>query len=138
MASKRKRMGRPSKPPVPGERVSLGLRVTANMKMKLDQAAAESGRSQSQEAELRLEQSFMRGEELVIAQGSAFSPVFFIKGEMWVYVGEESVAPLRMSSKDQERLLRFLRHMRGEYTDEEIEEAGERHMLMLGDVKKGK
>jgi hypothetical protein len=36
----------------------LGLRVTPAMKAKLDAAAAQSGRSQSQEAEIRLERSF--------------------------------------------------------------------------------
>jgi TraY domain len=55
-----KRIGRPTKPPTEGERVSLGLRVTADVKRKLDEAAAKSGRSQSQEAELRLERSFER------------------------------------------------------------------------------
>lgn len=41
-----------------GERVPLGLRVTADLKRKLDAAAEASGRSQSQEAEFRLENSF--------------------------------------------------------------------------------
>jgi hypothetical protein len=50
--------GRPGREPRPGERVSLGLRVTPSTKNRLDQAAAESGRSQSQEAELRIENSF--------------------------------------------------------------------------------
>jgi predicted transcriptional regulator len=58
MEKKRPRMGRPTKAPLPGERVSLGLRVTAEIKRKLDEAAEKSGRSQSQEAELRLERSF--------------------------------------------------------------------------------
>ncbi|MBZ9710496.1 hypothetical protein LB543_27740 [Mesorhizobium sp. ESP7-2] len=53
-----KKRGRPTKAPTPGERVSLGLRVTADMKERLDRAAAENGRSQSQEAEYRLERSF--------------------------------------------------------------------------------
>ena len=56
----RKRMGRPMKPPTEGERVALGLRVTAEMKRKIEAAALESGRSISAEAELRLEQSFER------------------------------------------------------------------------------
>jgi hypothetical protein len=47
--------GRPRKH---GERVPLGLRVTPDLKAKLDQAALASGRSQSQEAELRLEHTF--------------------------------------------------------------------------------
>ncbi len=53
-----KRVGRPKKAPTSGERVSLGLRVTAEIKTRLDQAAESAGRSQSQEAELRLERSF--------------------------------------------------------------------------------
>src|SRR5687768_5851911 len=52
------RVGRPTKSPKPGDRVSLGLRVTAKMKTRLDAAAAKNGRSQSQEAEFMLEQAF--------------------------------------------------------------------------------
>ena len=51
---KPKRIGRPPKPPTPGERTPLGLRVTAEVKKMLEQAAVQSGRSLSQEAELRL------------------------------------------------------------------------------------
>lgn len=53
-----KKRGRPTKAPTPGERVSLGLRVTADMKDRIDGAAARNGRSQSQEVEYRLERSF--------------------------------------------------------------------------------
>lgn len=53
-----KRIGRPTKAPKSGERVPLGLRVTAETKRKLDAAAKKAVRSQSQEAEFRLEQSF--------------------------------------------------------------------------------
>jgi TraY domain len=52
------RRGRPGRTPRPGERVALSLRVTPDAKAKLDRAATENGRSQSQEAELRLERSF--------------------------------------------------------------------------------
>ena len=52
--------GRPKREPDPGERVKLGLRVTAEVKRNLDAAADANGRSQSQEAEFRLEQSFER------------------------------------------------------------------------------
>jgi hypothetical protein len=41
-----------------GERIPLGLRVTKETKQRLDDAAKASGRSLSQEAELRLEHSF--------------------------------------------------------------------------------
>ncbi len=54
----KKRIGRPTRPARPGARVSLGLRVTAEIKQRLDDAAERSGRSQSQEAEMRLERSF--------------------------------------------------------------------------------
>jgi hypothetical protein len=50
--------GRPTKPPVPGKRAALGLKVTAQVKRRLDEAAKSNGRTQSQEAELRIEQSF--------------------------------------------------------------------------------
>lgn len=51
--------GRPRNKPVkPGDRVQLSLRVTPSLKHSLDAAASHSGRSQSQEAEFRLERSF--------------------------------------------------------------------------------
>src|SRR5262245_50428282 len=53
------KIGRPTKAPRRGERrVSLGLRVAADVKRRLDATAVKHGRSQSQEAERRLEQSF--------------------------------------------------------------------------------
>ena len=58
MGTKAKKMGRPIKPSRPGERAALGFRITADTKQKLVSAAEKSGRSQSQEAEFRLEQSF--------------------------------------------------------------------------------
>jgi hypothetical protein len=60
----KKRMGRPTKPPTPGERVPLSLRVTAEIRERLEKAAVEKGRSLSQEAELRIERSFDREELL--------------------------------------------------------------------------
>ena len=44
----------------PAKRVPLSLRVTPQLKARLDAAAAETGRSQTQEIEFRLEQSFDR------------------------------------------------------------------------------
>jgi hypothetical protein len=41
-----------------GERVMIGCRVSAEIKNRLDEAARKSGRSQAQELELRLQQSF--------------------------------------------------------------------------------
>ena len=62
MAEKKKRLGRPTKPGTAGQRNSLGLRVTAETKRKLEAAALKSGRSQSQEAEFRIVQSFLEEE----------------------------------------------------------------------------
>ena len=70
MAAKLKK-GRPrAQPPKSGERVPLGLRVTANIKRALDRAAERSGRSQSQEAEMRLERSFESDSQIESTWGS--------------------------------------------------------------------
>jgi len=52
--------GRPRKTPMPheGARVHLGFRVTPELKRRLEEMATRTGRSQSQEAERRLEMSF--------------------------------------------------------------------------------
>ena len=62
----------PGRPPLAGERIPLGLRVTKETKQKLDRAAQASGRSQSQEAELRLEQSFNSASALFDALDLAY------------------------------------------------------------------
>jgi hypothetical protein len=64
MADNPKRVGRPTKPPREGERVPLGFRITPDLKLKLEDAARKSGRSQSQEAEFRLESTFQHDEQL--------------------------------------------------------------------------
>src|SRR5262245_60285648 len=74
MEELRKRRGRPSRAPEPGERVKLGLRVTPEVKRELDATAQNRGRSQSQEAEFRLEQSFAREDLLSDALTLAHSP----------------------------------------------------------------
>jgi hypothetical protein len=53
-----KRLGRPPKEPEPGQRVSLGLKVTAEIKQRLDEQARKTGRTQSQQAELMIERAF--------------------------------------------------------------------------------
>ena len=55
-----KRRGRPFVAATSGERTALSLRVTAETKQKLEAVALETGRSISQEAEIRIEQSFER------------------------------------------------------------------------------
>jgi hypothetical protein len=54
----KKRIGRPPRnPPTRGKRVSLGLKVTAEVKRHLDSAFRTSGRTQSQEAEHLIEKA---------------------------------------------------------------------------------
>lgn len=69
--------GRPTKAAKPGTRASLGLKVTADLKAKLEREAERSGRTQSQEAEARLERSFDRQglltEALALAYGDAMA-----------------------------------------------------------------
>jgi hypothetical protein len=62
MPSTTTRRGRPPKPPQEGERIGIGFRVTPALKRKIEAAAKESGRSQSQEIEFRLERSFEQQE----------------------------------------------------------------------------
>ena len=85
----KKRIRRPTKPPKAGERVPLGLRVTPEMKKRLERAAIRKGRSLSQEAEMRLERSLELGRHLVISRGEYWSPVFIANGELWVALGDD-------------------------------------------------
>jgi TraY domain len=87
MAKQPAQKGRPrKKAPKPGERVSLGLRVTAEMKAALDEAAARSGRSQSQEAEFRIERSFydqqILYDALELAYGSSVAGMMLVLGDV--------------------------------------------------------
>ncbi len=74
MAAQSKFGGRPGREPSPGERVHLGFRVTPDLKSQVEAAAAESGRSQSQEAELRLESSFQKQDLRSEVMSLAFGP----------------------------------------------------------------
>jgi hypothetical protein len=58
METAKQRLGRPTVAAAPNERASLGLRVTAEAKSRIEEAAIRSGRSISQEVELRVERSF--------------------------------------------------------------------------------
>lgn len=72
MKTSKQRTGRPTKAPAPGTRVSLGLKVTPSIKSRLDSSAKENGRTQSQEAEARLERSFANQELLSDVLESTF------------------------------------------------------------------
>src|SRR5262245_27976798 len=62
---KKNRGGRPrTRPPQPGRRETVSVRVTPRLRALLDKAAEESGRSISQEAEAIIEHYFQRRELL--------------------------------------------------------------------------
>ena len=77
------RLGRPLKEAAEGHRVMLGLRVSADVKNKLDEAARKSGRSQSQEAEIRLQKSFDAEELATMIFQRDENLVKYIR-DMWV------------------------------------------------------
>lgn len=90
----RKRVGRPPKAPEPGDaRISMSLRVSPEIKRRLDQAAAVSGRSLSQEAEMRLEQSFrdqaLLSQLLELAFGRQLAGVLVTAGHAMRYASRD-------------------------------------------------
>ena len=91
------RPGRPSREPAEGERVGLSLRVTPRTKRALDAAAENNGKSLSQEAEARIDQTF-RDERLLpqtldLAYGPRNSGLLFLIGWLTKRVAEISSGP---------------------------------------------
>ena len=90
--------GRPGRKPrlaKQGQRVSLGLKVTPEIKNRLDAAAELNGRTQSQEAEVRLQQSFrtedLRDQVLELAFGRIDGDTLFsVFGEILKTAAEVS------------------------------------------------
>jgi len=151
----KKRIGRPTKPPKAGQRVPLGLRVTPEMKKRLEKAATKKGRSLSQEAELRLERSLDLSRHLMIAQGDRWAPVLIYKGNLLIALGDNANDYPRLPgppryrpniitlSIEEEDLKRLQNYFDGapypyEYSNEEIQEAGEQWIQMQIDIARGK
>jgi len=61
---KRKKPGPQPLPPGEGKRVPLNMRTTKEVRQKLEEAAAASGRSLTQEVENRIERSFSQGDSI--------------------------------------------------------------------------
>ena len=145
-STKQKRIGRPTKPPKPGERVPLGLRVTPEMKERLEAAAIKNGRSLSQEAELRLERSLAMQRHLIIAWGDFWSPVVVHNSELLIPIGDDPryypVPPevLKISDDDLERLRNYFGGTPRPYThtEEEIMAEGEHWLEMQDEIRRGK
>jgi hypothetical protein len=94
-----KRIGRPMNKPAKGTRVSLGLKVTAEVKRHVDAAAQASGRTQSQEAEALIEKA-LQYDRVLAASGTTsekllegalravgYTPVHSPHGKIWLPPG---------------------------------------------------
>jgi hypothetical protein len=83
--TKRRLPGRPTTAAKPGQKSTLSLRLTAELKTRLDAAAKANDRPLSQEAEIRLEQSFktqsLLSEVLTLAYGPDVAKVMLEFGE---------------------------------------------------------
>jgi hypothetical protein len=152
----KKRIGRPTKRPKSGQRVPLGLRVTPEMKTRLERAATKRGRSLSQEAELMLERSLDLSRHLVIAQGDWWCPVLIHRGELLIALGDKpddyprlpsrppryrpNVIRLQIEEEDLKRLQNYLGGATYPYecSVEEVEEAGQQWIEMQIDKARGK
>ncbi len=97
------------KTPKPATRVSLGLKVTADLKNQLDSAARASGRTQSQEAEKRLEQSFrdqaLLNQVLELAYGKRLGGLLLLIGRAMFDAGRHSAFTATRKLKDVENWL---------------------------------
>jgi TraY domain len=99
-----KRAGRPTKQAEAGTKVSLGLKVTAETKTRLEKEATRSGRTQSQEAEYRIERSFdhvaLLPDVLELAYGTELAGLLISIAEA---MNEARLAGQIMSLEDHQR-----------------------------------
>jgi hypothetical protein len=83
--------GRPKKVLPPGTRTQIGIRVGASVKQALDTAMRQTGRTQSQEAEFRLEMSFqterLLDQALELAYGSEAAAILMILARLITKIG---------------------------------------------------
>jgi len=154
-ASVKKRIGRPTKKPSPGERVPLGLRVTPEMKERLERAATRNGRSISQEAEMLIERSLGFAGHLIIAHGEMWAPILVGRGDLLIGLGydprdypvppgapphQETFIRMKIEPEDLRRLGNYLGGAPWPYdmSNEEIEEQGESWLSLQTDIRRGK
>jgi hypothetical protein len=95
--AKRKRIGRPPKPPKNRKSVNFTFRSREEMREQLRVAADRSGRSISEEIEYRLNQSFLKELILEAAAKEAVRAVLQEK-EIWKYATSEK-PPSEQGSK---------------------------------------
>jgi hypothetical protein len=92
MEGQKGRAGRPTTTPKEREKATLGIRASAMLKRRLDDAAKVSARSLSQEAEIRLEASFSKEDLLsqvvALAYGRQLAGLLLMLGRVMRGVGE--------------------------------------------------
>jgi len=92
---RRIRRGRPTREPEAGERVQLSFRITPKLKRKLIKAGNQTGRSQSQEAETRIEWSFDRSdllsEVLGLTYGKQVAGILMMLGSAMNHAGANAL-----------------------------------------------
>ena len=118
MAKAKKRIGRPVKLTPKGKRVSLGLKVTAEIKRLIDQEAEKSGRTQSQVAELLIERALQydrtlqamnttladmeKGNVETTLRRMGYTPVHDTRGKIWREPGYQGAKRSGFVSEDDE------------------------------------
>jgi hypothetical protein len=75
MSDQPRHTGRPTTVPVEGEKATLGIRASADLKSRLLASSALSGRSLSAEAEMRLEQSYRDDQSLAEAMTLSYGEI---------------------------------------------------------------
>lgn len=100
--------GRPRKQPQPGRKVSLGLKVTPDVKLRLEHSAGWSGRNQSQEAEYRLERSLdivrLFPEVVTLKYGEQAAAILSALGEAIWYLRLNIPLALALAGKSSMRM----------------------------------
>jgi hypothetical protein len=91
MTEKMRRAGRPPVASKLGQKATIGVRITPNLKDELNREAAANDRSLSQEAELRLEFSFrtsgLLAQTLALAYGPRVAGLLMLMGEALNMIG---------------------------------------------------
>jgi len=76
-----RRRGRPLKPDTVAKRTQFAARIRVALREKLQAAATANGRTVSEEAEFRLEESFLREGMLVVPEALRLTATFVISGQ---------------------------------------------------------
>jgi hypothetical protein len=100
MAEQSKRIGRPARPAKPGTRAPLGLKVRPEIKARIDQEAAETGRTQSQVAEVLMERALNWEEALGSPE---LPPVALLMASAFALAGQRHAHPRPASEWLQDR-----------------------------------